>query len=274
MEVAKERRVPSFIFPIEGLYFFLTHPKELWLKTMAPILLSLVFSAFSVGISFKVLLPHQAEKLIDLNWPHWMSWFVSYISVILESAILNLLFFAFLVPFFQDMVFDATFKAKGLGDMLDDTEDIPRLVIIWRNLKSSVLVNWLLITVKILLLIITSPLQLVPVAGTALACYINGWPTAWSQHLHYDIEIRGLKVKESYHYAASHKWKYTSFGSIAFALELIPFFNLFFMWTNIVGAALWIAHTYKEEQSIAAERSANANRSSNATEQTPLLEQQ
>lgn len=111
--------------------------------------MSLIFSAFSVGFSLKVLLPHQAEKLIELNWPHWMSWFVSYISIVLESAILNLLFFAFMVPMFQDMIFDATLKAQGLGDLLDDTEDIPRLVIIWRNLKSSVLVTWLLIMAKV-----------------------------------------------------------------------------------------------------------------------------
>lgn len=264
--------MPSFIFPLEGVFFFLTHPKELWLKTLAPIILSLIFSAFSVGFSLKVLLPHQAEKLIELNWPHWMSWFVSYISIVLESAILNLLFFAFMVPMFQDMVFDATLKAQGLGDLLDDTEDIPRLVIIWRNLKSSVLVTWLLIMAKIFLLIITSPLQLVPIAGTALACYINGWPTAWSQHLHYDIEIRGLKVKESYHYAASHKWNYTNFGSIAFALELVPFFNLFFMWTNIVGAGLWISHVYREEKLQATEEGSSVNKAINATEQTPLLQ--
>ncbi|CEG66369.1 hypothetical protein RMATCC62417_02962 [Rhizopus microsporus] len=144
-----------------------------------------------------------------------MSWFVSVISVVLESAIINLLFFAILVPIFQDAVFDATLEAKGLGHLLDDTEDIPRIVICWRNIRSSILVNWLLIMVKILLLILTSPFQLVPVVGTALACYISGWPTAWNQHLHYDIEIRGLKVSESYRYAKEHKWDYANFGSVA-----------------------------------------------------------
>ncbi len=78
-----------------------------------------------------------------------MSWFVSAVSVILESAILNLIFFAILVPMFQDAVFDATLKAEGLGDLLDDTEDIPRLVIIWRNIKSSVIVLWVLLMTKV-----------------------------------------------------------------------------------------------------------------------------
>lgn len=50
---------------------------------------------------------------------------------------------------FQDAVFDATLKAEGLGDLLDDTEDIPRLVIIWRNIKSSVIVLWVLLMTKV-----------------------------------------------------------------------------------------------------------------------------
>lgn len=123
--------------------------KELWLKTLSPIVLSIIFSTFSIGFSLKVLLPGHVEKLIEWHWPHWMSWFVSVISVVLESAIINLLFFAILVPIFQDAVFDATLEAKGLGHLLDDTEDIPRIVICWRNIRSSILVNWLLIMVKV-----------------------------------------------------------------------------------------------------------------------------
>ncbi|KAG2202983.1 hypothetical protein INT47_013199 [Mucor saturninus] len=264
--------MPSFLFPLKGLYFFLTHPKELWLKTLGPVFLTLVFSVFSIGFSIKVLLPTQVEKLLEWHWPHWMSWFVSVISVVLESAILNLLFFAFLVGFFQDMIFDATIKAKGLGHLLDDTDDIPKLVLWWRGLRSSLLVNWVLIMVKILLIVVTAPLQLVPIAGTALACYISGWPTAWSQHLHYDMEIKGLKVGESYKYAAKNKWHYISFGSLAFGLELIPVFNIFFMWTNIVGAALWIADEYENEHSPQKSKDISSGEPSSSTdENTPLL---
>jgi hypothetical protein len=35
---------------------------------------------------------------------------------------------------------------------------------------------------------------------------------------------------------------------VAVALELIPLFNLIFMWTNIVGAALWIADEYEQNE--------------------------
>lgn len=111
--------------------------------------MTLLFSIFSIGVSLKYLLPSQVEKLLEWHWPHWMSWFISIVSVILESAILNLIFFAFLVGFFQDMVFDATLEARGLGHLLDDTDDIPYMVLCWRNLRSSLLVKWVLIMVKV-----------------------------------------------------------------------------------------------------------------------------
>ncbi|KAI9359437.1 hypothetical protein BD770DRAFT_386052 [Pilaira anomala] len=259
----------SFAFPLRGVYFLLSHPKQLWLKTLSPILLTIIFSFFSIGFSLRYLLPNQVEKLLEWNWPHWMSWAISIVSVILESAILNLLFFAFLVGFFQDMIFDATLTARGHADLLDDTDDINKIVLWWRGVRSSLLVNILLILVKIILIVVTAPLQLVPIAGTALACYISGWPTGWSQHLHYDMEIKGLTVGASYKAAAKNKWHYISFGSVAFGLELIPIFNIFFMWSNIVGAALWIADEYEKENGLKSK--AISSDPGSSSEQTPLL---
>ena len=80
-----------------------------------------------------------------------MSWFVSIVSTILEGAILNLIFFMVLTPIFQDLVFDRTLKARGLERIFEDEEerDDPKLVICWRNLRSSVLVTLCLILVKV-----------------------------------------------------------------------------------------------------------------------------
>lgn len=111
--------------------------------------MTFIFSAFSIGLSLKVLLPHQVDKLLEWHWPHWMSWAISIVSVILESAALNLLFFMVLRPFFEDMVFDTTLRAKGLGHVIDDAEDVPRLVLCWRSMRSSLLVTTLLLLLKV-----------------------------------------------------------------------------------------------------------------------------
>lgn len=62
--------------------------------------------------------------------------------------------------------------------------------------------------------------------------------------------MRGFKVSESYKHAVNNKWKYANFGAIAFFLEILPVFNIFFTWTNIVGTALWIADEYKLEKGL------------------------
>jgi uncharacterized protein involved in cysteine biosynthesis len=54
-----------------------------------------------------------------------------------------------------------------------------------------------------------------------------------------------MKVRESSKLAWDRKWHYANFGSVAFAFEIIPVFNIFFVWTNIVGAALWIADDFE-----------------------------
>lgn len=85
------------------------------------------------------------------------------------------------------------------------------------------------------------------------------------------MEIKGLKVGESYKSAVKNKWHYVSFGSVAFGLELIPVFNIFFMWTNIVGAALWIADEYETEHNPQSKKSVTDNEPSTSNENTPLL---
>jgi hypothetical protein len=110
-----------------------------------------VFSFFSIGFSIQVILPKLVEKFLEWHWPHWMSWFVSIVSTIVQGALVNLIFFAILVPIFQDAVFDATLKARGLQRIFDEEEalDIPKYIVCWRNLRSSVLIKWCLIMTKV-----------------------------------------------------------------------------------------------------------------------------
>jgi hypothetical protein len=81
-----------------------------------------------------------------------MSWFISLVSTIIEGAVLNLIFFAILVPLFQDAVFDATLKARGLQRIFDDEEelDIPKYLLCWRSLRSSFLIKLCLILTKVI----------------------------------------------------------------------------------------------------------------------------
>lgn len=82
--------------------------------------------------------------------------------------------------------------------------------------------------------------------------YLTLYIYSWGHHLHYDLEFRGFSVSDSRSFAWRHKADYCNFGVVAVALELIPLFNLIFMWTNVVGAALYVGDKYeKNEREIA-----------------------
>lgn len=70
-------------------------------------------------------------------------------TTVLESAILNLIFFAMIVPFFQDQVFDATLRARNADGIFDEIVEVPRLVRCWRSTRTSLLITWLLLVIKV-----------------------------------------------------------------------------------------------------------------------------
>lgn len=124
------------------------------------------------------LLPLQAHALIAAKCPTWLAWLVSVIFVLLESAIFDLIFFAIILAFYQDILFDATLKARGLERMFANRVPVSGLRLFCRGISSGVALLWLLIIAQIMILILTAPLHLIPVVGTFIACYINGW-VAW-----------------------------------------------------------------------------------------------
>ncbi|RUS12701.1 hypothetical protein BC937DRAFT_87227, partial [Endogone sp. FLAS-F59071] len=97
-------------------------------------------------------------------------------------------------------------------------------------------------------LIITLPLHIIPVLGTIIACYLNGWVATWGHMIHYDLEFLSLTVLESRHRAWARRHEYVSFGAVCVALELVPIAGLLFMWTNVVASALWVVDEIEEEE--------------------------
>ncbi|CAO3615635.1 unnamed protein product [Cunninghamella blakesleeana] len=246
---------PTPLYPVLGVAFFLQHPKQLWLKTLLPFLLTLGFGVVSLFISFAYLLPWQAHFFIKHHIPNWIAHTIACILSIIESGILDILCFAILLPFFQDAVFDATLKARRLERMLDDA-DVSKLVTCCRGITSSLFATSLVVLARVIILILTLPLNIIPVIGTVLACYINAFPATWSLVLHYDIELRGMTVTESRKHAWHNKLHFINFGVVSVALEMIPIINLLFMWTNIVGVALWISDIYLLNERLTPEEAA------------------
>lgn len=157
---------PPSSYPIAGIVFFIAHPQvrkkrkmigsvyiffyqQLWLKTLCPFLLTLLFGLVSLILSFVYLLPLQAHALIDAHCPSWLAWIVSVIFVLLESALMDLIFFAIILPIFQDALFDATLRARGLDRMFATRIEVSNLLLCCRGISSGLAMVWFLILAQV-----------------------------------------------------------------------------------------------------------------------------
>lgn len=95
------------------------------------------------------LLRLQAHALIYAHCPSWLAWIVSVIFVLLESALMDLIFFAIILPIFQDALFDATLRARGLDRMFATRTEVSNLLLCCRGLSSGLAMVWLLILAQV-----------------------------------------------------------------------------------------------------------------------------
>ncbi|KAJ3050105.1 hypothetical protein HK097_008910 [Rhizophlyctis rosea] len=243
-------RLPPSSYPPRGILYFLIRP-SLWGRVICPFILTLLLGLIILILSMVYLLPLQARAVIAAGCPPWAAWLTMVIITILESAIITLLMFALIIPIYQDSLFDAVLRSRGLGYLVDRKRSLSQHgLVIWGGAAAGVVWAVVYVFFQILVLLITLPLHAIPILGTMLYCFINGWVLCWGLLLHWDIEFLDLSISESRRRAKSRKTEYFQFGVVATALEIIPLANLLFTWTNVVAAALWVADEveYDEKQ--------------------------
>jgi uncharacterized protein involved in cysteine biosynthesis len=82
------------------------------------------------------------------------------------------------------------------------------------------------------------PINLIPILGQYLFLVMVAYFVSWGCHMHY-FDLKFMSWHESRDYVKKNWNFYFAFGHIAGMLEAIPLFGLFFMMTNVIGAALW-----------------------------------
>ena len=88
------------------------------------------------------------------------------------------------------------------------------------------------------IMLLTFPLNLIPVFGTVLWCICNGFFVAWDlMDVYFDLQR--LTFMEAARFSFAHWQQFTCFGTMALAVTLIPFIGIFFAFTDFVAAALW-----------------------------------
>ena len=84
------------------------------------------------------------------------------------------------------------------------------------------------------------PLNFIPVVGTVIFIALQGKRAGPASHTRY-FQLKEWSKRQREVHIEEHRGGYTAFGVAAFVLEMIPFANLVFAFTNTVGAALWAA---------------------------------
>ncbi|KAJ3564286.1 hypothetical protein NPX13_g7896 [Xylaria arbuscula] len=218
----------SYLYPFSGIFYFFTH-KALW-KPFLSRLLPTIGLALGVtsGMFFFTYLP-QLAILVFVNGP--LAVFTTVLLVLNESStIVNLIARNFLL---QDAIldtFDGTLVSRNATGVVSEgrqlksgSDPIARLGKIIKNPFSK-------FTPKaIIRYIMYLPLNFIP-----------GRTRGKSVHGRY-FQLKGWSASQQKDWLQQHHVPYTSFGTVATLLEMIPIASTFFTFTNTVGAALWAA---------------------------------
>mmetsp|Transcript_42174 Transcript_42174/g.78433 ORF Transcript_42174/g.78433 Transcript_42174/m.78433 type:complete len:286 (+) Transcript_42174:74-931(+) len=233
--------------PIVGLGTFISRP-WLWKEVICPILVSLISTVVSLIVFFGAALPAQANALINAGWPGWLAWTSGILLVIAEVALVNLILMLVLFGCVQSKIIRSVLQEKGIMDYLRSEYERRGQSLPEANCARDLGHNLTFLIARIPLMIITLPLHAMPILGQIAWVLLNGWLYAWELEAefmvfcyeHHRCNAQGNFVQRRF-------GAFAGFGSLAMALELIPFAGpwLFFA-SNACGAAHLAEAFFKE----------------------------
>mmetsp|Transcript_76183 Transcript_76183/g.215562 ORF Transcript_76183/g.215562 Transcript_76183/m.215562 type:complete len:253 (+) Transcript_76183:100-858(+) len=224
------------LLPVRGFFGFVDTP-ELHPDVLVPFVTLLIVSVVAVVVLFWFAFRPQMLLLEHRGLPAC----IDYLLVTI------LIFFEVLVPAFllSNVVFSKV-VTKITGDVLEKrgvtaelktrlgVDGIPDADFICGSFMQNILST----LVRLLVLVITLPLNDFPVLGTCLWLFINGWLYSWE--LMADV-LPAFGLKDACAqgwFAIQYKAVFGTFGVVALALTLIPVAGPIFFFTNAFAAAL------------------------------------
>ncbi|DAA75090.1 TPA_exp: hypothetical protein A8136_2188 [Trichophyton benhamiae CBS 112371] len=268
-------RSATWIYPLQGIVYFIFHP-FLWPLFRSRLLPITLLSLFIYTILFVFTYLPQVAFLAIFHGPG--AWVNGAFLVLAEgAAIVAMLFEAFFVDEAQVDVFDSVLLHEAMKRPLEDPTSVSdpasntqpsssfrsHIISMMSESRSLDLSNytnplthkvedpekWLgkpLHTAiyapfsfrQIIELILLLPLNLVPAIGTPLFLVLTGYRAGPFHHWRY-FQLRDFNRKERKEYIHKRMLRYTLFGTIALVLQLVPGLSMFFLLSTAAGSALW-----------------------------------
>mmetsp|Transcript_25719 Transcript_25719/g.55904 ORF Transcript_25719/g.55904 Transcript_25719/m.55904 type:complete len:322 (+) Transcript_25719:369-1334(+) len=236
--------VCAIYLTVMGMGAFAIRP-HLWVKVILPILVTLATTIASLVILFSIALGPQAHLFIKLSWPDWLAWTVAVLCVLVEVSVVNLIVLLVLFGQVQSDILRSILEEKGvIAALRDEKGEVPE-----QNCMRDVCHSIGFLLVRLPLLLLTLPLNAIPVLGQVAWILLNGWLYAWELEAEFMVMLDNrFSCDHQLKFVKNHFGAFFTFGAGAMALELIPFVGPWvFFATNACGAAL-LAERFHEER--------------------------
>ncbi|KAJ5908975.1 hypothetical protein N7495_001657 [Penicillium taxi] len=242
----------AWLYPLWGIYYFATH-RWLWPLFKARLLPIVLLSTFVYFLLFFfTYIPQVAFLAIFQGRGAW----VSGVFLVLGegSAVVTALFEAFFVDETLVDIFDSVLVNEGHEELVltsrvlyPDGDPRTRL---GTPTTSAVYSPFSLR--QIIELIVLLPLHFIPVAGVPMFLVLTGYRAGPFQHWRY-FQLMSYTKKQRKESVRRRQLQYTTFGTVALLLQLVPALSMMFLMTSAAGSAIWASELEKKRQ-LTAER--------------------
>ncbi|CAF2171199.1 unnamed protein product [Rotaria magnacalcarata] len=233
-------------YPIRGIFYLIRHP-SLWRQIFCGLIVMILVSIIGSILLFIFAFPVQANCLSEYM-PDWIAWIISFVLTLFEIGITVLVFSSLFLAYYMNIIFDAIWRQET---MTTNREEIQ----LTSSTRTACIKSFLvLIIFRVILVVLTFPLNLIPIIGTMLFIYINGYYYAWSLHCRY-FDLIGLNFAQGKHFVEENRSDYIRFGIVAVSFEMIPFLNIITPITNVIGSAIWACDIERFKEPLSHPRS-------------------
>jgi len=203
---------------------------------VAPFFVTTVFTAVSLWLLFVFAYWPQVSKLASFGVEQTTAEVIVWIGTFIECSALSVLLFMLLFGAVTGQVMISVLEERGVDEKL------------WQKFGVELADNSMIgdacdkiafVILRLPLMIVTGPIMGIPMVGPILWQLLNGWFYTWELVTNL-LPFLGHQsfTTQCTENALRNITKYSSFGFVALALEMVPFLNIFFIFGNAVGAAL------------------------------------
>lgn len=216
----------------------------------------LIFILLIYVFTYILLFPAQAIVTVMLSGPAGLV--AAWITVLQQASLIStILCSIFVLPQVQRVVFDAVLSREFQNDVvllgkLRRVVKVPFLVRFGHLvyfLPALLILPWVILR-GIALLGISS----IPYIGPLIVAILQASTKGLQSHSRY-FALKGFDRRQITAIYRENTGQYMGYGFVANLLDSIPILNLFFMFTNAIGSALWVVSIEEQIKEIEREPS-------------------